>query len=306
MLDKIFSSLPIIFTLVGCLLFLFSLKTLIKRKRINKRKSIYDRILKKIDKNTTLKEIKDNISYKISVINSDSEDKNDIRAIKLILTHILLSLGIALYMATVTDVWYIIILTFCFTIGVPLFAFSLYFEYKIRKRSMQLPLATEELSLGFGNTNTLVGGIREGLPHMKKEIKRELERFSYSLEQDKPENSTNKFIGRTPDRWIKILGVIFLSYIKKGGDLSSSLDYFSDNISYSILYREKTKNRMFLPKVIVLFIYILIPVSMYFNTKMFPVAKVIYFTDIEAMKLIFFSIASNTVALIAIFLLQRT
>ncbi|WP_158219995.1 hypothetical protein [Tissierella sp. P1] len=55
-----------------------------------------------------------------------------------------------------------------------------------------------------------------------------------------------------------------------------------------------------------MFIYILIPVSMYFNTKMFPVAKVIYFTDIEAMKLIFFSIASNTVALIAIFLLQRT
>lgn len=305
-MNKIFTRFPIIFTIIGLFLFLFSIKNLILRKRITRRKSIYDYFLKKINSKTMLKIIKDNMSYKVSVINSDSKYKNDINVIKLSLIHILFSIGTSIYIGTITNVWYIVIVSFLFTIGVPIFAFNLYYEYKIRKRSMQLPLAIEEISLGFDNTNTLVGGIREGLTHMKKEIKRELERLSYSIEQDKPESSINKFIERTPDRWIRILGVIFLSYLRKGGDLSSSLDYFNDNISYSILYREKTKSKMFLPKIIILFIYLLIPFSIYLNTKMFPVAKVIYFTDIQAMKLIFFAIASNTIALIAVFLLQRT
>ena len=306
MLDKVFNISPLIFVIISLVLFVLHMKKIILRKQIVKKKSFFDKILDKVNEIDYLKNMKENLSFKFSIITGRFDYKNDLKVIKMLVFVFIIALVGTVYVSKFTNIWYLFVIAFLFLIGVPLFGFELYYEYKVKKRSLQIPEATEALSLGFDDTNTLIGGIREALPQMRKEIRAELERLSYSLEQDDPEASINKFIQKTPDKWMKVLGTIFLSYIKNGGDLTVSLDYFNDNVTHYILYREKTKSKMFLPKAIIFMMYALIPLAIYMNSKMFPVAKVIHFTDVEALKLLLYAVVSNTIALIGVFILQRT
>ncbi|MCQ4924860.1 hypothetical protein NE686_17290 [Tissierella carlieri] len=306
MIDRIFSLIPFIAGAIALTLLILTYKKVLVRKQIVKKKGLVEIVLEKVNASTSLKKIKDILSFKLFIITGKFSNKNDEYVIHIVASILILALIGTFYISRFTDIWYLFIITFIFFLGLPFFAFELYFEYKVKKRSLQVPAASEAISLGYGDTNTLVGGIREALPQMKKEVRAELERLSYSLEQGDPEESINEFISKTPDKWMKILGTIFLSYIKNGGDLTESLDFFNDNVAYYILYREKTKSQMFIPKGIILTIYALIPFAIYANTKMFPVARVIHFTDVKALKLLVYAIVSNTFSLIGVFILQRT
>gem|GEM_PF-6656299 len=244
------------------------------------------------------------IANKLLLINLDMNKTNFLPSMLLLLYFMLIAAGIGaafFYGAT----WYVSILIICCFCTVPVLTFNLFVDYFLKKITNELPLAVEEISEGFKVTDTLNGAIRYALPTMDKHSFALFKKLSYYMEHEDPERCINKFLIKTNNRWLNMLGVIFLTYSQKGGDLSRHLDYFVDVISCFFINREKNKYALFMAKALLVVFILNIPVAMSMMSSLFPAASIIYTTDTRAINLIALCIVLSFVSFIALLFIER-
>lgn len=257
-----------------------------------------------LNRNKTLKIFKNYIANKLSSLNINPVNIDNLSTLFIFVYIILLGFGL-LIAFLYSAIWYISLLLFLSFSVIPFLILNLAVDYFTKKVTKELPFATEEISQGFRVNGTLIGSIKYGLPHMEKHSKALFNNLANSLEHDYHEKSINKFLINKNNKWLNTLGVIFLTYSKKGGDLSHHLDYFVDIISYFFINRDKNKYAFFMPKLVLIVIVLAIPLAISLMSSMFPAARVIYMTDTKALTLLALCIISSIISFIVLLFLER-
>lgn len=293
--------LPLILVVVGLvflILFFFQ-----KRRDYVTKKNFWEVTNHIFSKVKPLNFLKNYIDIRIPIFNKKKREKT---VISLCLAYIFYILFLLIYIPSITPLWYVSIVGI--VIGTPLPIVFLNWtisKYKM-KAIKQLPDALDELSLAFSNQPTLLENLNSSSDEMPYEIGLEFKRLSELLRTSDPKKSIEEFVKRTDSEWTKILGVILLFYINKGGNISQQLDYLNDNISYNILFKTKVQRTMLLPK----FVLIIMLGAMFFLIdmiqKMMPVVKIIFATDPVASSMLVVFVLSIVAGLLALNLIQRT
>lgn len=174
---------------------------------LNRKVKFYEKVEKYIDKIKVLREIKESLQLKYGVINSSTERKNRISAIKTVLNISVISIVSIITVTTVINIWYMVILL---SLGIIIFPYVILFaalNMKLNKLKKQFPEALNIFITKYTSDKNKDRALQRTYVELQNPIRYEFKRLSTQMaNKSNVKGAIDCFLVRVEYIWAEVFG----------------------------------------------------------------------------------------------------
>lgn len=191
----------------------------------NRKFKFYDEVEKYINRVKPLEQMKNQLQLKYGVINSSTERKNKVSAIKTILNITIISVVSIVISILVINIWYMIILI---SLGIVIIPYVILFgilNMKLNKLKKQFPDAVNIFITKYTSDKNKDRALQRTYPELENPMRYEFKRLSTQMaNKTNVKGAINSFLKRVEYIWAEVFGELLLLNHSTVEDIGNELN----------------------------------------------------------------------------------
>lgn len=222
--------------------------------------------------------IKEKYAEKLGVINTNKKRHNNAIAIIFIATSITITILISVFLLTVMNMWYIVLIIGILTLYLMNYGFMFYLNLKLKKIYSQFPVAIQMFTDIYITNKNIKNALNDSYKEMPHEVGLVFEKLARRLSSGhEHERHIKEFADSLSYVWGYAFSELLLMSYEGSGDISNDLLFLNELINDDMQDEEESRTEMATNKMLFLILngctLFTFLANMFFN----PVARELYF-----------------------------